>query len=421
MTFEVRVKSVNQETPYTYPSRRVEIITSMGRVATPNRAATLYEYNKKASVPTNIPIDNDVSLAVKRPNATTLAKFLEENGVARRWGREMKGAAGRMSYSALSAYLVQPTTTDVKAPKKDGRQAGTPAAPSGIGYLRSSPSKLERFLRILLQLQIDSGLGIVAVPYLGLPLSTYKETAKKIAKAAGAAGVEPMFAFDLEYQRGGKGFEEAMSFFVKDAGARLVAFPGRSYTSAPVSYDVLAGYAESDVVFVSFDTERSYPKSNPLSKMHSLPFIGTDIYAVKAPRFFPSAAKRRPGGGGAPATATAASATALDSVKFFEPSSLTIKPSGERLEDPAALLGEIGEQGNARLRGILEEYESMRGNQAKIDILASVSKVHELKASTAEFGNLRDWISKGEAEAYVNEKPQLESTLAELKRRRKKR
>ena len=63
----------------------------------------------------------------------------------------------------------------------------------------------------------------------------------------------------------------------------------------------------------------------------------------------------------------------------------------------------------------------MGDDQAKIDVLASVSKVHELKASTAEFGNLRGWIGKGEGEAYVKEKPQLESTLAELERGRKKR
>lgn len=44
------------------PSRRVEIATSAGRVSAPNRAATLYEYNKKASVPTDMPLDNGISL-----------------------------------------------------------------------------------------------------------------------------------------------------------------------------------------------------------------------------------------------------------------------------------------------------------------------------------------------------------------------
>ena len=175
----------------------------------------------------------------------------------------MRSAAGRMAYSALSAYLVQPTTTDAPPAKRNGKRPNAPAAPSGISYLGSSPSKLERFLRILIQLQADSGLGVAAVPYLGLPLSKYKEAARKISSAAAAAGMEPMFAFDLEYQKRGDKFEEAMSFFVRDAGARLVAFPSRSYASVPLSYDVLAGYAESDVAFVSFDTDRSYRGSNP--------------------------------------------------------------------------------------------------------------------------------------------------------------
>ena len=430
MTFEVRVRSVDQESPYAYPSRRVEITTSAGRAATPNRAATLYEYNKKASVPTNIPLDNEISLAVKRPNAATLEKFLEENGVARRWGREMRSAANRMSYSALSAYLVQPTTTDVQPPKKGGKGAKSPARPSGIKYLRSSPEKLGRFLRMLIQTQVDSGLGVVAVPYLGLPLAEYKETAKNASKAIAAAGAEPMFAFDLEYHKGGVKFGEAMSFLVKDMDARLIAFPGRSYSSAPVSYETLAGYAEHDVAFVSFDTDRPYQRSNPLSKMHSFPFIGTDIYAIKTPRFVPTTAKGQPAGGsggtsaaaggGSGGTSAAADAgPSLDSVKFFEPSSLTIKPSAERVGDPESLLGEIGERGNRRLRSILEEYKSMSGKPEKIGVLSSVSRVHELKSSTAEFGILREWIDKGETAEYVKEKPRLESTLAEMERRRK--
>ena len=424
MTFEVRVRSLDQESPYAYPSRKVEITTGAGRVSTPNRAATLYEYNKKATVPTNIPLDNGASLAVKRPNAATLEKFLEENGVARRWGREMRSAADRMSYSALSAYLVQPTTTDVPAPKKGGKRPKKPATPSGIAYLRSSPAKLKRFMRMLIQLQADSGLDVVAVPHLGLPLAEYKGVARDASKAIAAAGAEPMFAFDLEYQKGGGRFGEAVSFLVRDIGARLIAFPGRSYASVPVSYETLAGYAEHDVAFVSFDTDRSYQRYNPLSKMHSFPFIGTDIYAIRTPRFVPNAAKGQGGGGAGNSGNSGGGAgnsdsgkgagPALDSVKFFEPSSLTVRPSAERVGDPESLLGEIGERGNARLRGMLEEYESMSGSPDKIAALSSFSRVHELKSSTAEFGILRKWIDRGETGAYVKEKPRLESVLDEM-------
>lgn len=416
MTFEVRVRSVDQESPYAYPSRRVEIATSSGKVTTPNRAATLYEYDKKASVPTNVPMDNDVSLAVKRPNAATLAKFLEENGVARRWAGEMRGAARRMAYSALSAYLIQPTTTDVPAKKKGGEEVA-PAVISGASYLRSSPEKMESFLRILLRLQVDAGLGVVAVPYLGLPLSEYKTTVREVCKAAVGLGAEPMFTFDLEYQKRGDKFKEAMSFLVRDMGVRLVAFPGRSYAGAPVSYNALAGYAESDVAFVSFDIDRPYQRLNPLSKMHAFPFIGTDIYAIGTPRFVPRAAEAGAGGSGAGGSGGAESA--LDSVKFFEPSSLTIRPSAERVGDPAALLDEIGDRGNAQLRGMLDGYESARDNPDKTAALSSLSMVHELVSSTAEFGSLRDWIRKGETAEYVKEKPRLETTLTDLEQQRK--
>lgn len=185
-----------------------------------------------------------------------------------------------------------------------------------------------------------------------------------------------------------------------------------------MSYETLAEYAESNVAFVSFDTDRSYQRSNPLPKMHSFPFVGTDIYAIRASRFVPSTAKG-PAGGDNGASAAADAGPSLDSVKFFETSSLTIKPSAERVGDPKSLLDEIGEGGNKRLRSILEECESMSGNPEKIVVLSSVSGVHELKSSTAEFGILREWIDKGETAEYVKKKPRLESTLAEMERRRK--
>ena len=224
-----------------------------------------------------------------------------------------------------------------------------------------------------------------------------------------------MVAFDLEYQRGGSKFREAMSFLVRDMGVRLVAFPGRSYAGAALSYDALAGYAESDVAFVSFDTDRPYQRLNPLSKMHAFPFIGTDIYAIRTPRFVPGAAEA----GGSSGAGSGGAESALDSVRFFEPSSLTIRPSAERVGDPAALLDEMGERGNAQLRGMLEEYESARDNPDKAAALSSLSRVHELVSSTAEFGNFRDWIKKGETAEYVKEKPRLEATLADLEQQRK--
>ena len=106
-------------------------------------------------------------------------------------------------------------------------------------------------------------------------------------------------------------------------------------------------------------------------------------------------------------------------MKFFEPSSLTIRPSAERVGDPVTLLDEIGERGNAQLRGMLEEYESARDNPDKAAALSSLSRVHELVSSTAEFGSLRDWIRKGETAEYVKEKPRLETTLEDLEQQRK--
>ena len=58
------------------------------------------------------------------------------------------------------------------------------------------------------------------MPYLGLPLSEYKEEIRKAYRVVARSGAEPMFVFDLEYQKGGNRFEEAMSFLVRDIGVR---------------------------------------------------------------------------------------------------------------------------------------------------------------------------------------------------------
>jgi len=404
---DVKLKSIDQKSPYVYPTRRVELITSEKRILTPNRAATLYEYNQKSAIPTDIPLDNEISLSIKKLNKNKLTKFLKGNGLYANWSRDLVDAEDRMKYSPFSAHIIQPTITNYKIKKDDGT---VEEVESGVEFLRKNSKERERFLRLIIKMQTDAGASIVTIPYLNLPLSDYQELVKSTSKLLHADNREPMFVFDLDYQKRGDKFEDAMKFLIEKSKVKLIAFPNRSFQSCAVSYDILSDYAENDIAFVSFDAERAYRTDSTISKMHSYPFIGTDIYTVKTPRFFPKNDEKE----------KVDYQKTKDSIKFFNPTNLLIQPSQERIKNVDTLLDEIDQSDNKWLKNILGDYDTINTEQDKLNVIDSVSKVHELKSSTSEFSKVRKRIKSDESTEYVKEKTYLSSTLDTLKKKKRK-
>lgn len=416
LTFkDVKVKSLDNKSPYVYPSRTIEIELDK-KVVTPTRAATLTEYHYKAGVPTRTAIQNTVSLSILKMNLAHLSSFLNENGTYHSLSRRLSANNDIMKYSALRAHIVQPTLTKTKKQDEKGK---TVIVDSAVDYLVSNPEKREQFLRFIIKLQSDQGLDIISIPYLNLPLSDYSKLAKDVTERLRKVNLEPLFVFDLDYQKSAEKFGEALSMLIDKVGIKLLAFPHKSFSRHAVSYDKLSRYAGKDVAFLSLNAPREEEGAINLSTMHELPFLGNDVYAVESPRFLPKPDKPGQGGTGS-AKEEPKYEIKKEKIRFFNPDTLVIEPSALRMAKPDEILKEIGEVGNENMLRILKDYGIMDNDQDKLTVLRSFSKVHELKASTTEFQTVQQRIKNEESTEYVKGHDALEKTLKRLKESRKK-
>ena len=75
----------------------------------------------------------------------------------------------------------------------------------------------------------------------------------------------------------------------------------------------------------------------------------------------------------------------------------------------------MDEQANKLLINILNDYDTIERDPAKIAVFRAFSKVHELKTSGKEFGELQKRIKSNESSEYIQEKSYLRSSLITLK------
>jgi len=398
---DVKIKSVDEKSPYFYPTRTLEIKTTGERIITPTRASTIYEYNQKITVPDIHPIDNPFSLSVRKMNVTSVQNFLEANGSYKRLFENVINEDDMMKYSSFRASIIQPTINSYKMKDKKTKKLKT--VTSACDYLFREKALRNKFLRLVIKLQLDAELDVITIPYLKMPWSEYKNMVTDVSKELWKQEKEPMFVFDLNLPERGA-FEDMLSFFIESADVKLLAFPHKSYSSAAISYYTLSQYAHKDVAFISFDVLRTFSRTNNISKMHTAPFIGTDVYAINTPRFVPDPDKPKV-------------ERTSESIKFFNQPNLLIEPSAKRLTHPSQILKEMDEAGDKPLLRVLEEVIHKSNDQNRLKIVNAISKVHELKVSTKEFGTIQKRIKSDESAEYVKEKIILKNTLGSIKKR----
>lgn len=405
---DVKLKWIDDKSPYVYPSRTVEIVTSEGRILTPTRAATIYEFNQQTTIPITTPVKNPISFSVKKMNKNKLIAFLKGNGLYASWSKQIGEDDDRMKYSFLRAHIMQPTTSTQIIKNEKGEKIDE--IESGVDYLVNNSKEREKFIRLILKMQQNAGLDTVTIPYLRLPFSEYKTYIKDIVAHIRSQNKEPLVIFDLQYEEKGDKFEQALSFLINDQQVKLIAFPNRSFEKSAISYDTISTqYAGKDVAFLTFEVGRTFSRNNDLSKMHSEPFIGTDVYAVKTPRYVP------------PADESEEFVKTKESIDFFNQDNLLVESSTVRMTNPEKILSEMGESKNKRLATILGDYDTIGNDPEKITVINALSKFHELKTSTLEFDvEVQKRIKARESKEYIEERDSLKSVLTKLQTKKRK-
>lgn len=377
---DVKVKDIDDSARYLYPSRRIEIKIKGKTILTPNRAATSYEYNEKGKVPTDISIKNPITINVEHLTRPRFDKFLQTNNYYSRLLRKIELNNRLSQYSELYLPLFKPTS-------------------SSMQILKGDIKSLDRFLKFIIRLQIEVGLNPITIPYVELPLQTYKETSYEITKSLEKIDRQPLFFVDLKYDD----FQSIIDWFTTELQLNAVGLYPKAYRLYPLNYDVLSRYVDKDVAFISAQIKRYDSRHYDISTMHYLPFFGNDIYAVEKPMAF---------GGGSRIGGRVIPQDNLRSIRIFDRNSLCVKQIRKSSDTIDDLLYEYRQE--EEITNILNNYHEANTDDEKLKILRAFTKMSELLESSLEFNNLQDYVRQNSTNDYIQEKNELQKTLHEV-------
>ena len=392
---DVRLTTVDRSAPYLYPSRALEIKTRKGVISTPTRASTSYEYRQKGRVPSAIPIDSELSVDVVKLNYKNLQYLLNTNDYLVKLHRKIDLSSRLAQYSQIKVGLFQPTSSATIDPKTK-----TVKYPSGMSILKDQ-AQLEKFLRIIINLQSLTDLELITIPALDLPLSVLKKVYLDIDRSVEKINRQPLFVVDMKYHY--PEFSEIIDFLIKDLHANIIGLVFKDYFKTPQSYETISKYSDEDIAFLSIQVERSDAKTN-MSTMHCLPFMGGDLYSVAIPGpFIPNESKPK-----------VTNVHRLNGIKLFNRQSLELNQISLYPQLEFKINDQYG--GDPVIKEMLDNYREAETDDKKYTMLNAFSRIDELKSSFTEFSNVQKFIREDSAKDYVRGKETLQKALKPLKR-----
>jgi len=378
---KIRLIEVDDSFPLLYPSRSMEIKTSRGNITTPNRGATSYEFNRKKILPTEISVDNPFTVYLKKFTGGDVIRLLTKNDEFEQQVKLIERSDHVSEYSTLHLCSFQLATS-----------SGTGPAPMTT---LSEGNNLNEFLSSIIDMQIQANHDIISIPHFNLSLPMLKKTLKTVDETIQKLGKQPFFAIDLRYPD----FAEILKFITDDLQSNFVNLIYRKYVQTRNNYRELKNYARKPVAFLMSDVERIDPDHANLSTMHYMPFLGNDLYAVELPP--PNIPKK----GEAPKPKN------LANLKIFDKGELTIDPLINKTIDSATILSQVGNPELDNLKEKLDNVGEARLDGDKYEIINALTKIHELKTSSAEFSTLQIYVKERSSKNYIKSKLRLESRL----------
>ncbi|MBM2819368.1 MAG: hypothetical protein HW410_1050 [Nitrosarchaeum sp.] len=399
------------------PTRITEIKTRSGTIETPTRAATMFEYNAKASVPTNILIGNPITFKYSSVGHTLLKNLLSDNKPFSVMYNAQQNANDRTQHSLLNFTLFQPTMT---ATEDD---AGG-KIPSAMEDLRNNHSELDKFLDLIIALQESLNFDIITIPYLDLPFSTLESEYKKRTKYIRSIGKEPFFVVHLKHNP--QDFEKIMKLLTDELQVQLIGLNFQKFQYAALNYRELSKYYAKDVLFFTIQTTRIDSQFNEFSTPHYMPFLSNDIFSIASPPTFdPEKTNKKleidsiGGDKIKPKKLEVTYEEKLLKLRIFNKKELNLQQIISPMKNYSDLLNDVENPTDNRLINMLNNFMdkgfSKEEENERFSNLKSFTVIHELKTSVSEFAKFREYIKQSDTTSYVSEHPLLNKALTTMK------
>lgn len=362
----IRLKHVDSKNPYGYPTRTVEIRTKRGILLTPTRAVTNHEYRQKEIVPSDIALDDKISLHVSRFGKSPLEKFLKEDAPFDSMVRRLEIQQMR-SHALLDIVLAKPVSESHK--------------------LLEQKTIREKFYRMSIQAQKIAGYDTISASIPKIPVTDAKQMINDLDKIATKEDLSCVFFFEP-----GKDFPELLDYTINNTQQRLIGFHYKRFDKAVQSYEAMRKYSDKDVAFLVANITRSDNRFENLSTIHYMPFLSSDVFTSFAPSPMP-------------VSNTENRHDKLSKLLLFDKRRLTLNKMIDKDLDAGQVLEEIDRPGDEMLREMLDNFREATkyDSDLKIQRLSAFSKVHESKASSFELAEFAKWIKESGTKEYVDE------------------
>lgn len=386
---DVKLNDVSKnedESPYYFRSRSLDIITNEGTFTTPSRVNTRTEYVARSSVPLSEALDLNLAADFRELTIDQTTHVLSDNGqddikkildLAGQFNDITRRAIFKISFFQPPQISLLKMTDDEKIDFGD--------------------YQADFFQKSL-------GAGIITYPYLALPMSKYKKFID--ARNKRDENTTSVFTFDMSMET--KYFREIINYVIDKKQPTIICLIHRPWMDTPKNHTMISKlYDNEKTAFFACQVAREEETSHG-SNLHSIGFTrGFDLVALHQSR----------GGGGD-------KDLSLNKIKFFDPETLEINTIDNVMRNPIRdVVKEFNfAQHNFRdkeyVSMILNGYEGAQYHYKKHEILYYLARTHEAMLSPKIFAQTRAKIASNEMESYIKDTvlknmPMLTTPLAE--------
>ncbi|MFQ5910890.1 MAG: hypothetical protein ACE5IJ_09265 [Thermoplasmata archaeon] len=359
-----RVTSVDD-----FGGRVSEVRTSRNRFETPTRVATSTEYNYKKNLGIEVPFENDVGEYVARFNQGDIQAFTTRNGSYANRIRTATAYANQMRFVVSKCY---------------------PQYPYAYPFD-------ERTIRLILDVQLESGLDMVSIPHSVQEESRLTDHFRRWARYVeeygerfGEVGIPvPHVPMRLE--------EELFQDTLRELWDDRSTFPVVGLTYAPIhlykiNFDFLRNNRDQETwLHISQVPRAKYRGTNPnVSVMHWPQIYGIDTVATMIPW----------GGGGTEPPAN------YGFIRYFDHPTLSVPKIGAWIDDhkttetqcPCPICRDRS------FPEITDEFVAQRREEVDYSPLFGVFRLHEVFRSSDAFNEGRVVISENDFRRYMRDR-----------------
>lgn len=356
--------------------RVMQVITDRGILETPNRVATHSEILAKSEVPLAMSLPMEICVAFRPLERDVMSSFSQDA-------------------SSISADLIKKThqfnnlTTRAKI-----RMSFFQPAEIALNNM-STESKL-RFARIQAEfLQKRMGYDIITYPYLGLPLSDYKQFIDQ--NYDNNPDSTTTFTFDMSMEE--NNFKEIIGHLLNKAGSKVIALIYRDWQNTVGQHDFIASLHENTkTIFMACQVERE-DKNNHLNKLHEISYNSFDFVALK---------QNNRGG---------KLVRDPNKIRIFNPVSKGMDNIINTMQDPnrdiikELEIPDFNFNDENLISRMTNGYKGIIKSDRKFRKWYYLARVHEFIVSKKEFSKFKENLLSGTVSQYVNDSNLIASNL----------